>query len=77
MRMLSQQRSDVVMPAGRSGIELARLVRATYPNVKVVLTSAYPLATLRREHGELGEFVFVHKPYRLSDVARAMRASAA
>lgn len=68
--------SDVVMPSGGSGIELARLVRSTYPGVKVVLTSAYPLATLRREHGEIGEFVFVHKPYRLSDVARAMRASA-
>jgi signal transduction histidine kinase len=68
--------SDVVMPQGKSGIELARFVKSTYPNIKVVLTSAYPLATLRREHGEIGEFVFVHKPYRLSDVARALRASA-
>jgi CheY-like chemotaxis protein len=68
--------SDVVMPQGMNGIELARLVRTSYPEVRVVLTSAYPLATLRREHSELGEFVFVQKPYLLSDVARAMRASA-
>lgn len=67
--------SDVVMPQGRSGIELARLAKSTYPHVKVVLTSAYPLAALRRKHGEIGEFVFVHKPYRLSDVAKAMRTS--
>ncbi|MFM0672198.1 hybrid sensor histidine kinase/response regulator [Paraburkholderia sediminicola] len=68
--------SDIVMSHGLNGIELARLIRANYPAVRVVLTSAYPIAALRREHGELGEFVFVHKPYRLSDVARAMRAAA-
>ena len=66
--------SDIVMPQGMSGIELARLVRARYPEVRVILTSAYPVAALRREHGELSEFAFVHKPYRLSDVAKAMRA---
>lgn len=65
--------SDIVMPQSISGIELARYIKAHYPEIHIVLTSAYPLATLRREHGELAEFVFVHKPYRLSDVARAIR----
>lgn len=51
--------SDIVMSHGLNGIELARLIRANYPAVRVVLTSAYPIAALRREHGELGAFVFV------------------
>lgn len=39
--------SDIVMPHGMSGIELARHVRARYPDIRIVLTSAYPLAALR------------------------------
>jgi PAS domain S-box-containing protein len=66
--------SDIVMPQGVSGVELARRVRARHPGIRIVLTSAYPMAALRRDNGDIDEFVFVHKPYRLSDVARAMRA---
>ncbi|CAL8481394.1 PAS domain S-box protein [Caballeronia sp. S22] len=66
--------TDISMPHGISGIELARLVRSEYPAVKVVLTSGYPLAVLRGEHAALGEFTFVHKPYRLADLVRALRA---
>ena len=65
--------SDIVMSQGISGLELARLVREQFPAIKIVLASGYPLAVLRREHGELGEFTFVHKPYRLADLAKALR----
>ncbi|MGF6768684.1 PAS domain S-box-containing protein [Paraburkholderia sp. GAS199] len=65
--------SDIVLPEGMNGVQFAREVKKLYPSLRIVLTSAYPLATLRREHGEIAEFVFVHKPYRLSDVARAIR----
>jgi PAS domain S-box-containing protein len=65
--------SDIVMSHGISGLELARLVREQFPKIKIVLASGYPLAVLRREHGELGEFTFVHKPYRLADLAKALR----
>ncbi|SAK60757.1 PAS domain-containing sensor histidine kinase [Caballeronia ptereochthonis] len=65
--------SDITMPHGISGIELARLVRSDHPKVKVVLTSGYPLAALRAQHGTLHEFAFVHKPYRLADLAKALR----
>jgi PAS domain S-box-containing protein len=66
--------SDIVMPQGVSGVELAKRVRARYPGIRIVLTSAYPMAALRRDKVDMDEFVFVHKPYRLSDVARAIRA---
>jgi PAS domain S-box-containing protein len=66
--------SDIVMAHGISGLELARQVRERYPKIKVVLASGYPIAVLRREHGDLSEFTFVHKPYRLADLAKALRA---
>lgn len=66
--------SDIVMSRGISGLELARQVRERYPHIKVVLASGYPVAVLRREHGDLSEFSFVHKPYRLADLAKALRA---
>jgi PAS domain S-box-containing protein len=66
--------SDIVLPHGISGLELARLVREQYPKIKIVLTSGYPITTLRREHGEPSEFTFIDKPYRLADLAKALRA---
>jgi len=67
--------SDIVLAQGISGIELARFVRKDFPSIKIVLASGYPLASLQREHGEINEFTFIHKPYRLADLAKVLRAS--
>ncbi|BBQ02689.1 histidine kinase (plasmid) [Burkholderia sp. SFA1] len=66
--------TDITMPHGISGLELARMVRSRFPDIKVVLTSGYPRPALRSEHGALTDFTFVHKPYRLADLAKALRA---
>jgi CheY-like chemotaxis protein len=66
--------TDVVMPNGMNGIELASYTRLHYPQTKIMLASGYPLPALKQRHGgELGEFAFVNKPYRLSDLARTLR----
>jgi CheY-like chemotaxis protein len=64
--------SDVVMP-GVSGVQLAQWVGEAHPRIKVVLTSGFPKAALAAEHERVEAFPFVGKPYRLSDLARAMR----
>jgi CheY-like chemotaxis protein len=64
--------TDVVMP-GTSGVELARWVREAHPRIKVVLTSGYPKMELAGEHERVSDYVFVDKPYRLPDLARALR----
>ncbi len=66
--------ADITMPRGMSGIELACQVREAHPGIKIVLTSGYPQAALRNEHAVLSDFIFVHKPYRLADLAKALRA---
>jgi PAS domain S-box-containing protein len=70
--------SDVVMPKGMSGIELARQARALCPELHVLLASGYPMSALSAEHGLTGEFSFLSKPYRwneLSDRIRSIRSS--
>ena len=60
--------SDVMMPNGMTGLELAREVRQRYPGIKIILASGFP----QGEQG-LEEFAFVAKPYRLADLARQLR----
>ena len=65
--------SDVAMPNGMSGIELAERVRVLYPGARFVLTSGYP----RSELGALPEgTVFVTKPYRLGQLLEALAQTA-
>ena len=58
--------SDVVMPGGLSGIELAREVRRLHQDVRILLTSGYTAETI----GSTAEFTFFRKPYRPADLAR-------
>ena len=51
--------SDVMMP-GMSGIELARMVRAQYPALPVLLASGYSEEMLE---GAAREFDVIRKPY--------------
>ncbi len=54
--------SDVVMPAGMSGTDLARTAQRLRPELKILLTSGY--TGVEPEPGGLGEFAFIAKPYR-------------
>jgi PAS domain S-box-containing protein len=66
--------SDVMMPNGMSGIELAQHVRELYPEVKILLASGYPLPALKAQHMNIDEFPFMNKPYRLAELAKKLRA---
>jgi PAS domain S-box-containing protein len=65
--------TDIVMPEGMDGIELANYTREHYPNTRIMLASGYPLPALKERHGDLQQFTLVNKPYRLADLARALR----
>jgi DNA-binding LytR/AlgR family response regulator len=58
-----------------SGIELAHFAREHCPGVKVILASGYPLPALKAQHGNLDDFAVMSKPYRLSELAKKLRAS--
>jgi signal transduction histidine kinase/CheY-like chemotaxis protein len=62
--------SDVVMPFGMSGVELAREARRLSKSIKVLLTSGYAEGVLQ---GAADEFPIIDKPFRLTDLARRLR----
>ena len=68
--------TDVVMPKGMSGIELARLARERRPGLKVIVASGYPIPALRERYGRIENLAFVNKPYRLAELVKAIKAVA-
>ncbi len=63
--------SDVMMPGGRNGVELAREIRTRALGVPVLLTSGYAEAAQKSAAAE-GVHVLA-KPYRLEELASALR----
>jgi CheY-like chemotaxis protein len=64
--------SDVVMPNGMNGVELARAARQRNKHIKVLLTSGYAGDVMERLRA-VGEFPIIDKPFRLADLARRLR----
>ena len=59
--------SDIVMPGGISGLELARKVRSRFPELPVLLTTGYS-EYVGAEH----EFPVLQKPYELESLRAAL-----
>jgi signal transduction histidine kinase/CheY-like chemotaxis protein len=64
--------SDIILPGGMSGIDLAIEIRAHTPNMKILLTSGYPDAELRNASDETVEMPLLHKPYTLVQLQDAI-----
>jgi two-component system NtrC family sensor kinase len=61
--------SDIVMPGGMTGLDLARAVRSRWPGLPILLATGFSAATAEA----LAEgFVIVRKPYALADMAAAL-----
>ncbi|HEY7609634.1 MAG TPA: PAS domain S-box protein [Alphaproteobacteria bacterium] len=65
--------SDVVMPGGMSGYDLARATRRLRPSLKVLLTSGFPKTAMedQRPPSEAGHLL--SKPYRKAELAAKIR----
>ena len=65
--------SDVVIPGGTDGAQLAVEARRVRPRLKVLLTSGYAEAALSLEHGLPATLEFVGKPYEREELAHKVR----
>jgi two-component system, NtrC family, sensor kinase len=61
--------TDIVMPGGMDGVELARTLRVQYPSLPVLLTTGYSNAA-QKAAGE--KFSILLKPYQLGALERAV-----
>lgn len=65
--------TDIVLPEGISGLELARRARAIRPGLRVLFTSGYPDDAIDR-HGAGGrDFLLLRKPYHRHQLASALQ----
>jgi CheY-like chemotaxis protein len=65
--------SDIIMPGGINGAQLAIEARRLRPDIKVLLTSGYTAAALSNEHGLPEELPVLSKPYRRDELAAQLR----
>jgi CheY-like chemotaxis protein len=66
--------TDVIMPGGMTGYELADELRAERPDLRILFTSGY--TELAASNGPAGRNEpLLSKPYRKHDLGRAVRAA--
>jgi CheY-like chemotaxis protein len=63
--------TDVVMPGGRTGVQLASEARELRPGIKILLTSGYTGEALERHQTET--IPLIEKPFRQDDLAAKIR----
>ncbi|MCP1335554.1 PAS domain-containing hybrid sensor histidine kinase/response regulator [Futiania mangrovi] len=65
--------TDIVMPGGVSGLELAEEGRRLHPGLKVLLTTGYADPRLARHAGTQPQFEILPKPYRKDELLARIR----
>ena len=65
--------SDVAMPGGMNGAQLALEARRLRGDLKVLLTSGYTASALTQEHGLPEQLDVLRKPYRREELAQRLR----
>jgi two-component system NtrC family sensor kinase len=61
--------SDILMPGGVNGLELATTIRATYPHLPVLLTTGYSASA---QDAVRQNFTVLQKPYDLDALRRSL-----
>jgi CheY-like chemotaxis protein len=65
--------TDMVMPKGMSGLELAARIQAERPGTKVIISSGYNAEMSLPGTPPADGFVYLSKPYQMSDLGAALR----
>ncbi len=78
--LLEQQRpvdillSDVIMPGGMSGLDLAKAAHKRRPDLKVLFVSGYDRAAIAQATRYDDSLRLLNKPFSLTDLARELSA---
>ena len=66
--------SDIVMPGGMTGYDVARWLAANMPEIKVILCSGYNEGDRRGDaQGSIGDITVLGKPYTREHLAAASK----
>jgi PAS domain S-box-containing protein len=65
--------SDVVMPGGLSGFDLARWIKTNRPDLPILLTSGFAEDVARGSDTDVPAHALLRKPYTQAELARSLR----
>jgi len=65
--------TDIIMPGGMTGSELARETRRLFPKIKILLTSGYTARAMANGFHDIEGLELLHKPVRKQELARKLR----
>jgi len=65
--------TDIVMPGGMTGTELAREAKRLYPRLKILLTSGYTARAMANGFHDIEGLELLNKPFRKRDLAQRLR----
>ena len=66
--------TDIVMPGGMDGVELAKAVRVLRPSMRILYSSGFPARALAERSGPLIDGPLLRKPYQRADFNAAVEA---
>jgi PAS domain S-box-containing protein len=65
--------SDVIMPSGMNGYDLARELRHHHKDIRVLMTSGYPEQVIEKDLHDGTEYTLLRKPYKKDELGEAVR----
>lgn len=65
--------SDIIMPGGMTGADLAKKIRLTRPQLPVILTSGFAGEMVQKHLSEVSPSAILRKPYGIDELARALQ----
>jgi PAS domain S-box-containing protein len=65
--------TDIVMPGGMNGVELAQRVHALKPDIKIMYSSGFPADALAERRMSLVNGPLLHKPYQRAEFRAMVR----
>ena len=65
--------TDIIMPGGMNGVDLAHQVREVFPQIRVIYSSGYPANAMADRGLPVIDGRFLRKPYQRSEFESAVR----
>jgi CheY-like chemotaxis protein len=65
--------TDMRMPQGINGLELAAILWKTKPSLKIIIMSGYSMKMVRNSMGGKGGYTFLAKPFDLKTLSETVR----
>ena len=64
--------TDIVLPGGMSGVDLAELAQARHPGLKVLYTSGYAPEAVFADQAPREDILLIRKPFHSDELARTV-----